>query len=89
MIPGALVLREYEAARIGQSWDPTNKIVSRKEISLLESHQQLTSRQLFDISYRAIKAKNWVGVIGLGTRCIEVIPKIDEQSELKTSALSC
>lgn len=83
MIPGALVLREYETAYIGPSWDSTTKTVSRKEVALIDLHQRSTGRQLFHLSYRTIKATNWVGVIGIGARCIEVVPKIDEPSELK------
>jgi len=83
MISGALVMREFETARIGTSWDPAMKTVSRREIALLDLHQRSINKKLFDLSYRTIKATNWVGVIGLGERCIEVVPKIDEPNELK------
>ena len=83
MIRGALTLREYEDAQIGLAWNAPAKTVSRREVALIDLHQRQTGRKLFNLGYRSIKATNWVGVIGLGSRCIEVIPKIDEPSELK------
>lgn len=83
MIRGALTLREYEGAQIGPVWDAPAKTVSRREVALIDLHQRQTGKKLFDLGYRSIKATNWVGVIGLGARCIEVIPKIDEPDELK------
>lgn len=83
MIRGALTLREYEKARIGSVWNAMDKKVSRREVALLDLHQRQTGKKLFDLDYRSIMATNWVGVIGLANRCIEVIPKIDEPNELK------
>ena len=78
------MLREYETAHIGKEWNLETKTVSRKEAALIDFHQRSTGRKLFDLSYKSIKATNWVGVLGLQTRCIEVVPKIDEPSDLKT-----
>lgn len=83
MIPGTLVLREYQAARVGITWDPNSRIVPHRVVALLELHQRATGKRLFELGHRSIKATNWVGVIGVGKHCIEVIPKIDEPNELK------
>ena len=81
---GALVLREYEHAGIGTLWDATRRSVTRREVALLDLHQKRTGRKLFKLGYKSIQATNWVGVIGLGSRCIEVVPKIDEPDELRS-----
>ena len=81
MTAETLTLREYESAAIGSIWDVDNKIVSRREVTLLDVYQRKTGKKLFDLGYRSIKATNWVGVIGIGKRCIEVIPKVDQPSE--------
>lgn len=78
----ALILREYESARIGSSWNAMEGVVSRKDVALIDLHQRETGRNLFTLGYRSIKATNWVGVLGIGNHCIEVVPKIDEPSEL-------
>ena len=83
MIAGAIILREFENAQIGAAWNTSAKTVSRREVALIELHQRQTGKKLFELGYRSIRATNWVGAIGLGDRCIEVIPKIDEPSELK------
>lgn len=77
----ALTLREYEHARIGRAWDASSMTVSRREVALLDRHQRLTGRKLFELGHRWITATNWVGAIGVGNRCIEVIPKVDEHGE--------
>ena len=78
MNSSSLTLREYENARIGPVWDASAKTVSRREVALLDLYQRRTEKKLFELGHRWIKATNWVGVIGVGNRCIEVIPKIDE-----------
>lgn len=79
----SLVLREFETARIGSTWDPGSMTISRREVAALDQYQRLTGRRMFNIGYRTVKATNWVGVVGVGKHCIEVIPKIDEPDALK------
>jgi len=83
MAYNALLLREYDRARIGNAWDAGGKAVSRREAALLEYYQRKTRRKLFEIGISYITATNWVGVIGVANHCIEVIPKIDVLGELK------
>lgn len=80
---GTLTLREYETARIGPRWDAGGKVVSRHEVAALDRHQRETGQKCFELGYRSIRATNWVGVIGLGKRSIEVIPKIEDSDSKK------
>jgi len=79
----ALVIREYDKARLADRWDAEGKAVSLREAVLLEHYQYITNKRLFEIGQRYIKATNWVGVIGVASHCIEVIPKIDEPDNKK------
>lgn len=80
-IPNRLVVREFERIRIGDCWDPAEKTISSRQASQLELYQQGTSRKLFDIHHTSIKARNWVGSIGIGKYCIDVVPKIDSAGQ--------
>ncbi len=77
MTSKVLTLREYEKAEIGPTWDATSKIVTDRDVSLLERLQQRTGQEIFEIGRRSIKARNYVGTISLGDRVIEVLPKTD------------
>jgi len=83
MLESSLTLREYESAQLCDNAVGIKGAISFKEADLLELHQRKTGRKIFERSFRSIKATNWVGVISVGRRCIEVIPKIDTQSDQK------
>lgn len=73
-----LRLREYESATIGSEWDAARKVVPPYVVAELERLQAEQRAEYLAISRRRIKAQNYVGVIGVGDRAIEILPKIDE-----------
>ncbi len=75
--PNTIVLREFEPCKVGPRWSATNRTISSRELSAICSYQDRTGNELFSLGYQCIKATNWVGSIGIGDKCIEVIPKID------------
>ncbi len=76
-----LRLREYESATIGSEWDATRKIVPPYVVAELERLQAERRAEYLTISRRRIKAQNYVGVIGVGDRTIEILPKTDEADD--------
>ena len=72
-----LRLREYEPAVIGPEWNANRKVVSPSIVSALELLQATTRSTYLHMTRRRIVAQNFVGVIGLGERAIEILPKID------------
>ena len=76
-----LRLREYEQATIGLEWDPARKIVPPYVVAELERLQAEQRTEYLTISRRRIKAQNYVGVIGVGDRTIEILPKTDEADD--------
>ncbi|MEK6238359.1 MAG: McrC family protein [Planctomycetales bacterium] len=78
--PNVLQLREYEAARIGARWDPDRKIIPIHVVMELERLQSLQRREFFQISRQRVKAKNFVGVVGVGDLAVEVLPKTDDET---------
>lgn len=76
-----LRLREYETAAIGAKWDAERKTVPSSCIAELERLQAESRTEFIGISRHQIKATNFVGVIRLGDRVIEILPKSDETDE--------
>ena len=44
---------------------------------LLDRLQRGTGRDYFELRHRDIRATQWVGSVGIGTKTIDVVPKID------------
>lgn len=76
-MPNVLTLREYETARIGAAWDVHAKVVTDRDVFLLEQLQRETGQELFDIRRHSIKARNYVGTLSLGDHTLEILPKTD------------
>jgi 5-methylcytosine-specific restriction enzyme subunit McrC len=76
-----LRLREYESATIGSEWDASRKVVPPYVVAELERLQAEQRTEYIAISRRRIKAQNYVGVIGVGDRSIEILPKTDEADD--------
>lgn len=76
-----LRLREYESATIGSEWDAARKVVPPYVVAELERLQAEQRAEYLAISRRRIKSQNYVGVIGVGNRTIEILPKIDEADD--------
>ncbi len=75
-----LFLKEFERIPTGPKWDCCTRVVGSKEVSAIESFQAKSGKELFQLGHRSIKATNWVGTLGVGKHCLEVIPKIDDTS---------
>jgi 5-methylcytosine-specific restriction enzyme subunit McrC len=73
-----LLLKEFERIPIGPKWDCCNRIVGSKEVTAIESFQAKSGKALLQLGHRSIQATNWVGTLGVGKHCLEVIPKIDD-----------
>lgn len=77
----SLRLREYESATIGSEWDAARKVVPPYVVAELERLQSEQRAEYLAISRRRIKGQNYVGVIGVGDRTIEILPKTDEADD--------
>ncbi len=75
-----LALREYERASLGDRWDAERKVITFRDASALELLQAGSAGNMFAIGRRSIKAQNYVGTVCFGSRAIEVLPKIDQDS---------
>ena len=84
MSGNTLILREYQIAHRGETWNAAERIVSRTELALIDRFQRNSGKTMFEVNYRGLKATNWVGMLGLNCRCIEVIPKIDTANDNAT-----
>lgn len=73
-----IVLREYEKVPVRNAWDSEQKFVGQKQLNMLLSHQERNGLTLLEPGFRSLKASNWVGTIGLGDHCLDVVPKIDD-----------
>lgn len=73
-----IVLREYEKVPVRKAWDSEKRIVGQKQRSMLLSHQERNGLSLLELGFQSLKASNWVGTIGLGEHCLDVVPKIDD-----------
>jgi 5-methylcytosine-specific restriction enzyme subunit McrC len=76
-----LRLREYETAAIGAEWDVAKKIVPPYVVAELARFQAEQCAEYVAISRYQIKTQNFVGVVGVGDRAIEILPKIDEADD--------
>lgn len=76
-----LRLREYESASIGPVWDATRKVIPPGVVAEIERLQAELGAGYLEVSRRYVKAQNYVGVIGVGDRCIEVLPKTDDTDD--------
>lgn len=73
-----LQLKEFERIPVGAQWDSRNRTVGAGEVAAIERFQAKSGRELLKLGYRSIQGTNWVGTLGVGRRCLEVIPKIDD-----------
>lgn len=76
--PTVLKLREYESATIGPAWDAARKTVPPSVVAEVERLQAEKGVEYLAISRRRITAQNHVGVVAVGERVIEILPKTDE-----------
>lgn len=76
-----IVLREYERIPVEQNWDSERRVVGQQELDMLLYHQEQTGIALLEPGFRSIKATSWVGTLGLGEHCLDVIPKIDNATD--------
>jgi 5-methylcytosine-specific restriction enzyme subunit McrC len=72
-----IVLREHECIPVREAWNAECRTVGQKQLNMLLSHQERNGVALFEPRFRSLKASSWVGTVGLGERCLDVIPKID------------
>lgn len=72
-----LQIREYDTIHIGSHWDVNNKVISQYQASAIDKYQVQTGQQIFQVGRHSLKATNWVGSLGIGRYCIDVVPKID------------
>ncbi|MFO0905712.1 MAG: hypothetical protein U0939_22080 [Pirellulales bacterium] len=79
--PHVLRLREYESATIGTAWDAVQKTVPPSVVAELERLQAEKGQEYLVISRRRITAQNFVGVVAVGERVIEILPKTDEADD--------
>ena len=79
--PHILRLREYESATIGSQWNATQKVVPAPVVAELERVQAELRIDCLAISRRKVTARNYVGVIGIGQRAIEILPKSDNDDD--------
>lgn len=75
--PKPLTLREYESAKIGDTWDPVNRVVPGYFVAAIERLQTEQRKSIFDISRHAIQAQQFVGTVGLDGLVVDIVPKID------------
>lgn len=73
-----IILREHERIPVGDTWDSTRRTIGQQELNMLLHHQEQNGIILFEPGYRCIKASSWVGTLGLGKHCLDIIPKIDD-----------
>ncbi|CAG0947709.1 McrC family protein [Geobacter sp.] len=73
-----LQLKEFERIPVGPQWDSHARTVGAGDVAAIERFQAKSGRELLKLGYRSIQGTNWVGTLGVGRRCLEVIPKIDD-----------
>ncbi len=75
-----LVVREYERFKVGPKWDPLQRSISTLDAAAIDRFQDRSGQEIVRLGYRSAQALNWVGSLGIGNKCLEIIPKIDEPS---------
>jgi 5-methylcytosine-specific restriction enzyme subunit McrC len=73
-----IVLREHEKIAVAEQWDSARRTIGQDQLDLLLYHQERHGASLLELGYRSLKASSWVGTLGLGEHCLDVIPKIDD-----------
>jgi 5-methylcytosine-specific restriction enzyme subunit McrC len=76
-----LKLREYESARIGSRWDPERREIPEASVGQIEALQADQRSEILSIGRRHVTARNYVGTVGLESRAIDLLPKIDEPDD--------
>jgi 5-methylcytosine-specific restriction enzyme subunit McrC len=75
-----IILKEFERLPVGAEWDANKRIIGVWEAAAIERFQIEDGQELLQFGHRTIQATNWVGTLGIGRRCLEVLPKIDDLS---------
>jgi len=75
---------EHKPVPIKKSGSSDDQSLTEREVQILKRLDQKLDGTLFKVGTEEVCFLNWVGVIGLGNRAIEILPKIDyfrKQSE--------
>ncbi len=72
-----IVLREHEKIRVGSTWCSKSRTLGQRELDILLFHQEKVNCRLLEPGFNNLTATSWVGTLGLGRHCLDVIPKID------------
>ena len=75
-----ILLKEFEGLSVGAEWNANKRIIGAREAAAIERFQAVGGQELLKFGHRTIQATNWVGTLGIGRRCLEVLPKIDDPS---------
>ena len=70
-------MREFETIPIGDRWDSSARTISRVQAAAIDRLQAAQGKKLFEVGWKSLKASQWVGSLGVGRYCLDVIPKID------------
>ncbi|TVQ96857.1 MAG: hypothetical protein EA399_14975 [Desulfovibrionales bacterium] len=81
-----LVVSEYERFRIGKCWSADQISISHDAANVLSYSQERSGRELIRLGWKGAQATNWVGSLGIGRDCLDILPKIDDPSGGKSRA---
>jgi 5-methylcytosine-specific restriction enzyme subunit McrC len=88
-----LAIHEHQKVSIGSrfSEDPASPSITRAELrsitSLNKHYSYIGFPEPFEINSTYIKAKQYVGLVSLGSNCLEVLPKIDFENSRQCARL--
>lgn len=68
---------EHKSVPIKKSGSQDDLLLTEREVQILERLNKKLDSTLFKIGTKDVCFQNWVGIIGLGNRTIEILPKID------------
>ncbi len=73
-----LFVTEYQRIKIGDRFDPANRMISQRQADQLERITDSLGLRVFTWGRRSLVPQQFVGVIPLGDIRIEILPKIDD-----------
>lgn len=78
---------EYQKIKIGEEIDGT--IFTRPHFQALLTLAESQTASFYTIEHEAVRFKNYVGVIQVGSLCIEILPKLDQWLPSKSAIQGC
>ncbi len=76
-----ILIREHETIIVSDGFHVNERSLSRQQAYAIDRYQKRIGIDYFKLGLDSLKATQWVGSLGVGSTCVDVVPKIDRPND--------